>query len=247
MEQCHCELSSNGRNIGGRLGGVRVYHAGRRGRTGLADGTCLKEVEMSTASSGPGPGQPPTDEEVQRYRAEIVREVAGRLAPSEVEAPPRWLPFAETGRVFVGECFRRCYQFVHKVQASDLGPAQKKGVWLVHGQYLGWHDAAWVELPGGLVFDGVLQRFYRRAGYYAAVSARPWYRYDAEAAAFIYLGLTSDESAVVQYGNWHLRLMLPWAADGPVEVAGMTGVCKHLLAAGRGGPRPAQGRRRRSP
>ena len=55
---------------------------------------------------------------------------------------------------------------------------------------------AWVELPGGLVFDGVRQRFYDRAGYYRVLrrTAEAIYR-PAEAAARL--------RATQRYGPWH--------------------------------------------
>ena len=50
------------------------------------------------------------------------------------------------------------------------------GLLLVHGvvshaPYFLPFDHAWVELPGDVVFDGVVQRFFTRGSYYAAMSA----------------------------------------------------------------------------
>jgi hypothetical protein len=62
------------------------------------------------------------------------------------------------------------------------------GAVLVHGTVEsedapGWRiDHAWVELPGGVVFDGVFQRFYDRASYYAARGVRCRLRMDALAS-----------------------------------------------------------------
>jgi hypothetical protein len=39
-------------------------------------------------------------------------------------------------------------------------------MWLVHGEYGLGQRHAWVELPGDVVFDGVLQRFYKKLAYY---------------------------------------------------------------------------------
>src|SRR5690242_13300623 len=75
------------------------------------------------------------------------------------------------------------------------------GLRLVHGRCLGLAHA-WVELPGGVVFDGVVQRFYTLAGYRAATAA-------TEEASY-----TSGEAAHLVLAGDHCG---PWTAE---EVTG---------------------------
>jgi hypothetical protein len=73
---------------------------------------------------------------------------------------------------------------------------------------LGGH--AWVELPNGLVFDGVFQRFYRREDYYGEMAhATPWYIYDAIAAHRF--GVTLKVSP----GHWWRHVGLPMIWNRP--------------------------------
>ena len=46
-------------------------------------------------------------------------------------------------------------------------------------------DEGWVELPGNVVFDGVLQRFYDLGKYYESEYARPWYRFTRRAVVWV--------------------------------------------------------------
>lgn len=60
-------------------------------------------------------------------------------------------------------CFEKAFKYV--VSKDNI-----EGIKLVHGfysikEYTGFH--AWVELPGNIIFDGVLQRFYEKEGYYS--------------------------------------------------------------------------------
>lgn len=63
---------------------------------------------------------------------------------------------------------KNCYQKAFEYVSSK---SHIKGIKLVHGLYkpsfIKNHSGhAWVELPGEIVFDGVLQRFYSKDGYY---------------------------------------------------------------------------------
>ena len=79
-----------------------------------------------------------------------------------------------------------CLVLVRQVGSVDHGwlelyvldHAEIKGMRLIHGVVS--HpplfvpiDHAWVELPGDIVFDGVLQTFFTRASYYAIMAAMP--------------------------------------------------------------------------
>jgi hypothetical protein len=66
--------------------------------------------------------------------------------------------------MLVGDCYRQAFYYMR-----GLAP---KGVTLVHGRVadgtgMACITRAWVELPEGLVFDGVTQRFYWLDAYYA--------------------------------------------------------------------------------
>jgi hypothetical protein len=71
-----------------------------------------------------------------------------------------------------------------------------------------------VELPGNIVFDGVLQRFYDRTQYYRSENARPWYRFTWSAVRWV---LEQD----LPNWRWDRCLGLPWArsaSDSTAEV-----------------------------
>jgi hypothetical protein len=86
-----------------------------------------------------------------------------------------------------------------------LAHPEIKGLRLVHGRCL---DIAhsWVELLGGIVFDGIAQRFYTLAGYRAATEAE-------EEASY-----TLREAAQLVLAGDHCG---PWSAE---EVKGEAGV-----------------------
>ena len=70
---------------------------------------------------------------------------------------------------------------------------------LVHGVCRDGSDQwahAWVELPGGVVFDGVRQEFYDRDGYCRVMGAVAEARYDAPA-------MIEKMLESVKYGPWH--------------------------------------------
>jgi len=116
------------------------------------------------------PDQDEFEEAVQEYHQAGLRVMANRLAHCEITDDPtlqkRDAPLSE----LIGDCYRLAYYFV-------LHDAPE-GAHLVHGHireggasshYTGH---AWVELPGDIVYDGVLQRFYRCECYYATRHAR---------------------------------------------------------------------------
>jgi len=80
---------------------------------------------------------------------------------------------------FPGECFPRAIYFVRfnpKLPTAEyiLGEALSGG--------LGQHG--WVEFED-LVFDPVLQEWYRKEGYYASEHAKPWYRFSRPATMYL--------------------------------------------------------------
>jgi hypothetical protein len=111
------------------------------------------------------------------------------------------------GREFPHECYGRALDFVCSAfRLLGRDPAAP-GVRLVHGLYWGVLPHGWAELPGGEVFDGVRQKFYRREGYYRVTAARDLYRYTPFAVFALYPLLPWDEGGMLQ-GHWHAALGL---------------------------------------
>ncbi len=144
-----------------------------------------------------------------------VRRHLAKLAGAEVGVGRKWQVGTTRRAIFPGECFYRAALYVSQ---PDLSSAE--GLWLVHGQNtMARKRHAWVELPDGVVFDAVLQRFYSRQGYYDGTVARPLYKYTPAAAAVILLRLPKSPDGRTLYGDWHDPLGLPWADPAhPLEV-----------------------------
>lgn len=108
--------------------------------------------------------------------------------------------------MYPGQCFWRSFQY-----AVDPARESVPGVWLVHGES-DFSDGshAWVELPDGLVFDAVLQRWY--PDYYGAAgqNGKAWYKYTPDAAWLIYNELNDDDSSETVGFRFDRFLWLPW-------------------------------------
>jgi hypothetical protein len=145
--------------------------------------------------------------------------VEGALARCEVKVPEAWRRHTHPDREFPHQCFPQSAMFVLALDAElpNSDPA-RDGPCLVHGLYLGGLAHGWAELPGGVVFDGVRQRFYSREGYYRALGARPLYRYEPAAIASIFMKLPHESHATgvsTLFGGWHTMLGLPEEPDEP--------------------------------
>ena len=80
----------------------------------------------------------------------------------EVPVPPRLAVGTHPHRQFPKKCFQKAFKYV---LAHD-----EPGMRLIHGVAIMPGTAhpfehAWVELPGDIVFDGVVQRFFTRESY----------------------------------------------------------------------------------
>jgi hypothetical protein len=170
-----------------------------------------------------------------------IRQLLLDLAGAEVEVEDRWREGTDRGAIYPGECFFRAARYVTH-RARFLAD----GVWLVHGtNSMSIDRHAWAELPGGVVFDAVLQRFYSKIGYYDATVARPWYKYTTDAAAIIPLHLPLFPDGTALYGDWHKPLGLPWVTpDCPLEVDQERAIAA-LTAQGHFPPSPEKLRRRK--
>jgi hypothetical protein len=127
-----------------------------------------------------------------------VQEQLARLASAEVDVPRRFSLRTRPDHLFPTLCFSKAclYVVTHRVRGIRyvFGTARGGG--------MGEHG--WVELPGRIVFDGVLQRFYDLDKYYECEAARPWYRFTRSAVVWL-LGQELPQ------WRWDWAMMLPWA------------------------------------
>src|SRR5687767_11956716 len=107
------------------------------------------------------------------------------------------------GRRHWADCYRRASDYVlaHTPEHGKCPPIE--GMRLVHGLCGDASDVwahAWVELPSGLVFDGVRQEFYDREGYSQVLHAVAEATYDATA-------MIEQMRESVRYGPWHTGVL----------------------------------------
>ena len=124
------------------------------------------------------PNQNEFEEAVQEYHQFGLRLMAHRLANCEITDDPTLKKRGDPLSDLIGDCYRLAYYFVlHNAP---------EGAHLVHGHIReggpsrNYTGHAWVELPGEIVYDGVLQRFYRLQCYYATRHARRSFAFPKE-------------------------------------------------------------------
>jgi hypothetical protein len=103
---------------------------------------------------------------------------------------PATIPEKRRRRSFNHQCYRTALEFV--IEHGHIPEIR-----LVHGE-LGFTGAvphAWVELPQDVIFDGTLQRYYRKSCYYSSLAAFTLKSYSVEAALALW---TSSGN----YGTW---------------------------------------------
>ncbi len=94
------------------------------------------------------------------------------LASAErVAVEPGWASDTWPRRRYPQQCYPKTTKYV-------LDHPHINGMRLVHGvishaPHFVPLDHAWVELPGNVVFDGVVQAFFARGSYYAVMAAMP--------------------------------------------------------------------------
>jgi hypothetical protein len=134
------------------------------------------------------------------YLARGAREALAKLDPSRREAlrdgftrvglqllssaervsvEPRWARGTWPRRRYPQQCYAKTVKYV-------LDHPEIKDARLVHGvvshaPHFVPLDHAWVELPGDIVFDGVVQTFFTRSSYYSVMAAVALDVYSAEA------------------------------------------------------------------
>ncbi|MBL8797207.1 MAG: hypothetical protein JNM56_25115 [Planctomycetia bacterium] len=102
------------------------------------------------------------------------------------------------------ECFAEAYHYL-------TWHCRQAGILLVHGTSSlgGGDDHAWVELSDDIVFDGVLQRFYKKSSYYKLTGAQAFDKFTPGAAFIICARLNTPGAPTTLYGGWGHRLQLP--------------------------------------
>jgi hypothetical protein len=108
-------------------------------------------------------------------RREALSDGFGRVgwqllsSAERVTVEPGWARRTWPRRRYPQQCYSKTVKYV-------LDHPQIRGMRLIHGvvshapHYLPF-DHAWVELPGDIVFDGVVQLFFTRSSYYAVMAA----------------------------------------------------------------------------
>ena len=118
------------------------------------------------------------------------------------------------GKRYWADCYRRACEYVLAHSRTDGSYGPIAGMRLVHGVCrdgdVVWAHA-WVDLPGGIVFDGVRQQFYDRAGYRRVMHATEEATYDAG-------GMVERMLGTRRYGPWHAGV-LGHAAIGRLPAA----------------------------
>jgi len=89
----------------------------------------------------------------------------------QVEVDMRWKRRTWPRRRYPQQCYARTTRYM--LQHLDIEGARLVHGRIAHAPYFVPMAHAWVELPGEIVFDGVVQAFFTRASYYAVMRARP--------------------------------------------------------------------------
>ena len=99
------------------------------------------------------------------------------LRATHADVPPGWTRRTWPRRRYPQQCYRKTVAYM--VQHPEiLGMRLVHGV-VSHGPGGVPLDHAWVELPGGIVFDGVVQAFFTHASYTRVMAAVELDRYSS--------------------------------------------------------------------
>jgi hypothetical protein len=110
---------------------------------------------------------------------------------------------------FPGECFRRA---IYLVQTNPRLPTAE----YILGESVigGFGQHGWVEFED-LVFEPVLQEWYRKEGYYASECANPWYRFSRPATMYLARRMYKLPKFTFRWDCW---LNLPWGKNTPISL-----------------------------
>jgi hypothetical protein len=88
---------------------------------------------------------------------------------SQVEVEAGWKRRTWPFRRYPQQCYARTTKYM--LQHPDIEGARLVHGLIAHAPYFVPMAHAWVELPGEIVFDGVVQAFFTRASYYSVMGA----------------------------------------------------------------------------
>jgi hypothetical protein len=167
----------------------------------------------------------------------LRRRVLGARRKATTEALAPWVRVVSEGMLcgvkpgkrHWADCYRRACDYVlaHTAERGSCPPII--GMRLVHGVCGDTSDLwahAWVELPGGVVFDGVRQQFYDRDGYRTVLHAMVEATYDAPE-------MIEQMRESERYGPWHAGVLGRDATRrlvGPVSAGGVLPAPQPALA-----------------
>ena len=118
--------------------------------------------------------KPPTKENLRRDCAKVE---AAKIfwEQYEVKVSPILTARTNPDCIFPADCYKKAWEYL--VDHPRAGGA------LVHGTVMGNVAHAWVEFAGGIVFDGVSQRFYDRQAFYEFAHAKKGAEFTPKEAA----------------------------------------------------------------
>jgi|SRR5579859_4301880 len=134
----------------------------------------------------------------QRVGAELLH------SARQVEVEPAWRRRTWPRRRYPQQCYTRTTKYM--LQHPDIAGARLVHGVIAHAPHFVPMPHAWVELPGDIVFDGVVQTFFTRASYYAVMGAQPLSTYSGAEAQRLtetsgYSGPWTAVSAPVKVGK----------------------------------------------
>jgi hypothetical protein len=130
--------------------GARVYLI----RSARADLARLSPIRRAALVAG-----------FQRVGSELLH------SARQVEVDAGWKRRTWPRRRYPQQCYARTTKYM--LQHLDIVGARLVHGMIAHAPYFVPMAHAWVELPGEIVFDGVVQAFFTRDSYYAVMRARP--------------------------------------------------------------------------
>lgn len=131
----------------------------------------------------------------KKYLDDAKKKHIQELAPHEVQ-PPEQFQTIKRKTFSQQDCYAQAQKYIFSLNAIPTTDCVR----LVHGHYgdMVHMGHAWVELPGNIVFDGVVKRFYDKAGYYKVMDVSKDEEYSPKEAAELML----------RYKHWG-----PWKAE----------------------------------
>lgn len=127
---------------------------------------------------------------------ELINIDKENLSKYEIDAGEKYKT-GKSNRLYKQKCYIKAFEYVS--DKRDL-----EDIRLVHGLYKPYgvnkhYGHGWVELPDDIVFDGVLQRFYEKEGYYQYYEIIKQVEY--QPSEIHPIGLKNGGT----YGPWHLE------------------------------------------